>query len=334
MPERVVGGQLRRRGDAVPGLLRQRQLGGVEVLREVLEPARGDHGAVDARAAQDPGDHHLGDRPAELPGDLGEELDQVVGAVPVHHVGLRPAGALTGVGRGLGAAADPAVEQPLAQRAPAEGRDPEVPGGRDDLVLDLPGLRRVVRLVRDRALQPRRPGLVDRLGQLPPVVVGHAPVPDLPGPDQLVGGGDGLGDRGLPVPLVDVEQVEVVGPQPLQAVLDRAGEVEAAGAAVVGAVPGGGPRLGGEDDVVPPAPQDLAQDALRVPGGVQVGGVDEVHAAVQGLVDLAAGLVRAEARDLLEPSAGAEGDGAQGQPGDVEAGTAESGVLHGELLWS
>jgi hypothetical protein len=50
-------------------------------------------------------------------------------------------------------------------------------------------------------------------------------------------------------------------------------------------------RLGGQDDVVPAAFESLSDDLLRLAARVEVGGVDEVDARVQRLVDDAYGVV-------------------------------------------
>ena len=56
------------------------------------------------------------------------------------------------------------------------------------------------------------------------------------------------------------------------------------------------PELRGEDDLVSPRSQGLAQVFLREALAVDVGGVEEGHAGVEGGVDDRAGLVSIEAR--------------------------------------
>lgn len=60
---------------------------------------------------------------------------------------------------------------------------------------------------------------------------------------------------------------------------------------MVGIVVEGPADLGGQHDVVAAAIERLADDLLGLAGGVDVGGVDEVDAGVEGGVDDADGVV-------------------------------------------
>jgi hypothetical protein len=82
--------------------------------------------------------------------------------------------------------------------------------------------------------------------------------------------------------------------------------------------------LGGEDDGVPlAAGQCLAGDDLALTGGVDVGGVDEVDAGVEGTMDDADGVV------VIGVAPRAEHHVAEAEGADGHAGLAKGAVAHG-----
>jgi hypothetical protein len=131
-------------------------------------------------------------------------------------------------------------------------------------------------------------------------------VTDLARLDEQVQGAQRLLERGLAVPLVHLVQVDVIGAQAAQAGLAAGDDVVKGQAGVVRAVAHGHPDLGGEQQLVPAAPQDLAHDLLGLAAGVDVGGVDEVDPGVQAHVHLPAGLLHVGRADVLEIPAAAE----------------------------
>ena len=84
---------------------------------------------------------------------------------------------------------------------------------------------------------------------------------------------------------VDLVEVDVVGAEPAQAGLALADDPPARVAVMFGSVAHRAVHLGREDDVVAAAGERLADDLLRLAGGVHVGGVDEVDAGVERGVD-------------------------------------------------
>src|SRR5690606_39835374 len=109
------------------------------------------------------------------------------------------------------------------------------------------------------------------LGDDPGRGVGDADVADLPGAYGVVEGAHGLGHGGVPVPHVHPVQVDVVGPEAAQALLQRRDEVLAvvAGGVRVGGVAGDG-VLGGEDEAVPASGEQCADEAFAPPFAVEV----------------------------------------------------------------
>ena len=69
--------------------------------------------------------------------------------------------------------------------------------------------------------------------------------------------------------------------EPPQRVLDLGDDPAAGDAALVGVLAHRAPELGGQHDVVAAALERLADDLLRLAGGVDVGGVDEVDPGVE-----------------------------------------------------
>jgi hypothetical protein len=113
-------------------------------------------------------------------------------------------------------------------------------------------------------------------------------VEDLAGAHGVVEGAQGLLDRGVPVPGVHPQQVDVVGAQPAQAALQRQPQVLAVTARGVGVVPVAAEgELGGQHEPVA-AGQHLAEQCLAV--AVGRGGVDDVAAGVGVGVDDPPGL--------------------------------------------
>jgi hypothetical protein len=137
---------------------------------------------------------------------------------------------------------------------------------------------------------------------------GGAEVADLADARQVGKGAEGFLEAGVPVWAVDLVQVDVVGAEATEAVVEGLGEVAPGRTArqrvVVQRVAG----LGGEDDVVAALAEGLAEEGLGLAKAVAVGGVEEADAGVEGLADelVGAGLVdvapcaevhRAEAED-------------------------------------
>src|SRR5204863_8819938 len=89
----------------------------------------------------------------------------------------------------------------------------------------------------------------------------------------------------------------------------------------IGAHPG--VELGSEDDVVAAsAGQRLADDLLRLARGIDVGGVDEVDALVEGPMDDAHRFV------VVGVAPGSEHHRSQAEGADLDAGASERAMVH------
>jgi hypothetical protein len=114
---------------------------------------------------------------------------------------------------------------------------------------------------------------------------------------------------------VDLVEVDPVGPEPAQRVLDLADDPATRVAALVGIVAHVAVNLRREHDVVaPPAGESLADDLLRLAARVDVGGVDEVDAGVERAVDDPDRVV------VIRVAPAAEHHRAQAERTDLDAG--------------
>jgi hypothetical protein len=162
-----------------------------------------------------------------------------------------------------------------------------------------------------------------------------AEIADLARLDQVVECFEGLLQRRGVVIAVDLVEVDVVGAEPGEAVIDLGHDRLAGEPFAVGAGPHGVAQLGGDHHVVAvrevlqrPA-EDLLARALRV----HVRGVEEVDARVQGVADQRARIGLAERPDRVAALGLAVGHRADGEGRDVQAGGAELDVFHGKFPW-
>ena len=121
-------------------------------------------------------------------------------------------------------------------------------------------------------------------------------------------------------------KVDVVGLQAAQRVFDRAGQPTPRPTPAVRVVPHRERSLGGKDDIVSPPLQCLANDLFRFALAVGIGGINEVDAEIQCLVDHADAFIVISIGDFPEHHR------AQAVGADLDAGTAKLTILHGALL--
>ena len=104
--------------------------------------------------------------------------------------------------------------------------------------------------------------------------------------DEIAQGAERLVDIGLGARAVDLVEVDPVGLQPAQRVLDLGDDPPPRVATLVGVIAHRHVDLAGEHHVFAlAAGQRLADNRLGLAGGVHVGGVDEVDPGVQRAVD-------------------------------------------------
>src|SRR3954454_18574929 len=145
-----------------------------------------------------------------------------------------------------------------------------------------------------------------------------ADVANLAGAHEVGEGAEGLVDVGVELGAVDLVEVDPVGAEAAQAVLDLGDDPAARVAELVGVVAHGPVDLGGEEDAVaPPAGQRLADDLLGLAARVDVRGVDEVDPRVERAVDDRDGLV------VVGVAPGAEHHGSETERADLDSGASE-----------
>ena len=223
---------------------------------------------------------------------------------------------------GLLALADAPGEHPLRERAPHQRAHPVALGDGQHLGLDAAVEDRVGRLLGAEPLQAAPLG--HPLG-LDDVGGGHRGRPDradLAAVDQVRQRGQRLLDVGVGVRPVDLVEVDVVGLQAAQRVLDLGHDPAPGVAPLVGVIAHRACTLGRQDDVVAASLERLAHDLFGLAAGVRVGGVDEVDPGVQRLVDDADRVVVVGVAD------GPEHHRAERVGTDLDAGPAEGAVLH------
>ena len=144
----------------------------------------------------------------------------------------------------------------------------------------------VQRLAHNRLGHTQALGHVADLGDAPAAEIGHAPVTDLALLQQITDGPHGFFQRHAVVFAVQVVDIQVIGTHARQAGFDGIEQMLARQPAAVGqAVHCTESRFGGNHPVLPVARHRLANDLLRAPAVVDVGGIDKVDALIPGLVD-------------------------------------------------
>ncbi len=109
--------------------------------------------------------------------------------------------------------------------------------------------------------------------------------------DELVQGAEGLFDGDVGVGAVHLVEVDPVGAETAEAVVDGAGDPLRGPAPGLGVLAHLSGELGRDDGLVPPGAEGLAEELLGRPLPVDVGRVEEGHAPVEGFADHPVGLV-------------------------------------------
>ena len=292
-----------------------------QIILELRDRARSDDGRAHDGIGQHPGQGELGQGAAVRPGQRLQLLGHGKALRPhfrLQDAPVLPAGAR--FSRQVPVLAVLAAQHAAGQRAVHHDAQVVVAAAGKELYLGVP-VDQVV-----EGLHAGEGGEIASLagpqarGDLPGVEVGAAQVPDLALLHQGVERGQGLlyGREGIG-PVEQVE-VEVVGAEPPQAVLHLAEDVVAAAAPLVGPLSHGPPHLGGQHHLVAPVLEGLAHDALGFAAVVHIGGVDEIDAAIQGLVN--------DADGFFLVGGATEHHGAQAQARNLDAGSWQDGIVH------
>ncbi|MNT08093.1 hypothetical protein D3C72_1428220 [compost metagenome] len=197
---------------------------------------------------------------------------------------------------------------------------------RQDLHLGHAVQQVVVRLAGHRARHAQLAAQPRDLGDAPAAEVRHRPVADLAAAHQVAHRADRLFQVLAGVVAVQVKDVDMVGREPVQAVLDRARDPHARVMRVVGRGLHGVAELGRQHPVVAAGAQQPADHLLRRALGVDVGGIDEIHAVVTRAGNDAGGLGLV---GLVGKHHGAQAQRRDAQVAGAEAAVGHGGIWHG-----
>jgi hypothetical protein len=252
-------------------------------------------------------------------GDLGQQIDQRLIRLPVLRREARDRVAEVGAVE-RGRLVDLPREEPLAERAEGHEADPELLEGRKDLRLRLSPPQRIFALERGDRLDGvcATDGLYARLGQ--PEVF------DLAFPDQVPHRPRHVLDRHVRVHAVLVVEVDRLDPEPLQRAFRHPPDV--LGPAVEAAwFPVGTelePELRGDHHLLPEWLEGFTDELLVRERTVDLGGIEERHAALDRCPDQRDPLLPVRCRTIAEAQAHA----AEPDRRHFQAAASQSALLH------
>jgi hypothetical protein len=112
-----------------------------------------------------------------------------------------------------------------------------------------------------------------------------AEIADLAGAHEIVQRAEHLFDRGERVEAMELEQVDVVCAQAAQASFNRPQQMPPGRTDIIWAITAAKGRLSRNEHLVAAASDRASQNLLRLPLGIDVGGIKEVEASLQTYVD-------------------------------------------------
>jgi len=269
--------------------------------------------------SEDPGEGELGGGAVFFFGDLFDAMHEVEILLEIFSLKTRSVAAVVVSGE-IVEAAELAGEESAAERAVGDEADAEIAAGGEDFVLGIARPEGVFGLQRGDGMNLC--GAAKSFG----AGLGESDMTDLAFLDELRHGVDGFFDGRVGVDAVLVVEVDVIDAETAQAAL--AGFADIVGFAVDAAGPGIGgvandAEFGGEDDFVALA-HDGASDELFVSvRSVDVGGVEEGDAEIDGLVDGGDGFGVVASGVELRHAHAAESFG-----GNLESAAAKRAGLH------
>ena len=132
---------------------------------------------------------------------------------------------------------------------------------------------------------------------------------------------------------MDLVEVDVVGAEAAQAVVDFGEDRFAREAAPVYIGPHAAVDFRGEHVIIAlgELAEQLADDLFAGAVGVDVGRIEEVDAGLEGLLEEGAGRIERQRPGMRAALGDAVAHAAEADAGDFEAAAAEAGVLHGRM---
>ncbi len=170
------------------------------------------------------------------------------------------------------------------------------------------------------------------LGELPRIHGGGPYIKSLAGADDIIERLQRFLHRRMVIKAVDLIEIDVIGPEAAQAIVDGVADMLAGKTTLVGIVAHRVVDFGGNDHLVPGRPEFLQrppENGLTLAYGIHVGCIEKVNSRFQSPLDegTAFGLIE----DPFPPFGGAVSHGAETDAGDFEAGLAEVDVFHNWL---
>ena len=143
-------------------------------------------------------------------------------------------------------------------------------------------------------------------------------------------------DRRLRVPAVNLVQIDVVGPEPAQARVDRREDGLARQPASIGSRAHRKEHLGGDHQFVAAGIilQCLSDDLLRRTVRIRIGGVEEIDPEVDGFADQWPALMLGQSPRVISALGNSVSHASEAQRRHLKAGIPEIFVLHDRSIIS
>ena len=154
-------------------------------------------------------------------------------------------------------------------------------------------------------------GKAERLHEVPAGKIRHAHIAHLAAALQLIERLERLLERCLPIPFVQLVQVDIIGLEPRERCFAGAHQVMAGGTAIVGPLPHRKARLGGDQHVVTARTDGLTQDLFGHAARIDIGRVEQIDAGLDASIHLAAGTGQIGIAGLGEEALATECHGAR-----------------------
>ncbi len=228
-----------------------------------------------------------------------------------------------------------AAEQPTRERAPDEKAKPLRLDQGYDLPLDIAASECVV-VLRRRDLRQVEPfAVANGSRHLPGRPVRHADITHQTLPHEHIESCQAFLDRRHGIDIVQLIEVDVVDLQPSQAPFDAVYDMRPRIACLVWTCPHRSAHLGGDDHVFAPDTQVLerpAENFLGDAAGIDVGGIYEVDAMVEGTRDQALSVFLLDIAHVGPDSLAAEGHRPEAKLRNEKTSISERVIFHDGLL--
>src|SRR3984893_11666141 len=300
---------------------------GCESVVEMLQLGGADDRSSDDRLGEQPRQRHL--RPRNTP--CRRDRRHAINDLSVRLGGVREKPRDRLVGFGADTRVVPVPRQlPTGLRAPRNDTDPFRRAKRQHLALFLPVEEVHQVLHADEAGPAMAFGNQKSSGELPRMHRRGPDVASLPGLDVVVKCFERLFDRCAVIPAVDLIEVDVIGAETPQAVIDLAHDRLARQATSVGSLAHASVDFGCDDNLVAAGevPNRSPKDFLAAAKGIPVRRIKEVDAAFERPLDERTALRLVDAPGVGAAIGGARGYDTHAQSRHLQTGATELHIFH------